>query len=149
MERFNDIKGITVDKLAKVKDLVVIVMVGDSRKVITQLNNLGIENVFNYAEISFSNIVGTTTSIEWFKESENKIYETYNILEKNSKKIYSDLICNRFNWNLSKHKYEELTSKGEYFCTDVFKVNENEVFVDCGAYNEDTVKRFLEAYITK
>lgn len=142
---FKDIQGISVLDLAKIPDVVVIVMVGDSRNIITQLHSLGIKNVFNYAEVSLSNIFDMPKSLEWFKLSENKIFETYKLLEEKSKKIYSDLLCNRFNWNVSKHSYEKLTTNGEYFTTDVFKLNENESFIDCGAYNGDTIESFLKA----
>ncbi len=48
-------------------------------------------------------------------------------------------------WRLT-GDYFGLTSPStytQYFHTDLFKLNENEVFVDCGAFDGDTIKNFL------
>lgn len=39
--------------------------------------------------------------------------------------------------------YEELFSPTDYFDQSCYHITDNEVFVDCGAYNGDTIKEFL------
>ena len=64
---FNDLKVITVDELAKIDNLSVILMLGNPWSVIDQLKKLGIKNIFHYNELSVARIMNTpflrTTSV--------------------------------------------------------------------------------------
>lgn len=45
------------------------------------------------------------------------------------------------------HNRPKKCKENEYFLTSLFTINDNEVFIDCGAYTGDTINNFIE--ITK
>lgn len=136
-------KCITVDELKTVEELVVIVMAGNSIPIQKELNSYGIQTV-DCAELLFAIIADLPRDKEYFKKNSEKILQVYDILsDEMSKKIFVNILCNRFAPHLSQYSYDTLYSQGEYFSTDLFQVNDNEVFVDCGAYNGDSIQMFL------
>ena len=79
-------------------------------------------------------------------DEEDKILECFSLFEDDlSRKEFIAQI----RWRLwADHK--GLTPPGphtQYFPDDLFKINEGEVFVDCGAFDGDTLKNFLKKQI--
>lgn len=76
-------------------------------------------------------------------EAADSILETWALLEDDiSRKEYFAQI----HWRL-KLEYDQIPAKSEheiYFPPDLIMLIENEVFVDCGAYNGDTVRSFIQ-----
>ncbi len=70
----------------------------------------------------------------------NKIYNL--IKEKESKKVFSDIINFRYSFSLSFMKYYKVDSIGQYF--EDFLNLDNEVFVDAGAYDGQTSLEFIK-----
>lgn len=66
--KFNDLKVITVDELAKIDNLSVILMLGNPWSVIDQLKKLGIKNIFHYNELSVARIMNTPKDVKWFEK---------------------------------------------------------------------------------
>lgn len=81
---------------------------------------------------------------EYAMENADKINKVYNLLaDEKSKQVYSDVI----NFKISgKIKYLNscTTPKQEIF-ESIVKLSENEIYVDLGAYNGDTVTEFIKA----
>lgn len=78
----------------------------------------------------------------YVKDNIEKFKETYNLLEDElSKKIYFSYIKAR----LSKipNDLVQFCSKPQYFC-EFMNIGQNEIFVDCGAYDGDTLKNFFD-----
>ncbi len=142
--KFNDLKVITVDELAKIDNLSVILMLGNPWSVIDQLKKLGIKNIFHYNELSVARIMNTPKDVKWFEKSVPMIIETYKMLGDNeSKKVYVNILCNRIAPEIAEYSYDEMYMDKQYFNNELIEFNDNESFVDCGAYNGDTVEEFL------
>ena len=85
-------------------------------------------------------------SLDWFKNQKEKIMSVYDFLyDDQSKKVYSYAICSRISYKIKKVVYPEIYSPGEYFNPDIvgFKLNQQESFLDVGAFNGDTIEKFL------
>lgn len=142
---YKGLKGVTVEELKTLDNVVVILMLGDAREVEKQLRSLGISNFITYDELSLDTIMDLPSDKEWFESNSSEIIDAYNCLsDEESKKVFVNVICNRIASKYSNYSYEELCSRGEYFNSGVFDLSENECFVDCGAYNGDTIDEFLK-----
>lgn len=80
-------------------------------------------------------------SKEFFNRNHKRIKNVLNLLsDKESKEVLVNMIKFRcFN------KYSELPSfsvEEQYFVNQFFKYNDKEVFIDCGAYNGDSIDKF-------
>ena len=83
------------------------------------------------------------TSKHFFEDNYLRVIANTNLLsEKKSKKIYEQIITYRYSYDL---RYQPVYSlKEEYFPKKIIKLDKNEVFIDCGAYNGDTIDKFLK-----
>lgn len=79
----------------------------------------------------------------FFEQHSEQIEKNITLLyDEKSKEIYKGLILYR---KFRKRKYfPYYSSKDQYFPKDVISLNENEVFVDCGAFEGDTAQEFLK-----
>lgn len=81
---------------------------------------------------------------KFFRENETEFSKAYSLFEDElSKKIFVAYLNTRINKN---YKYMLPFGKGKtYFNNEIFELSDDEVYVDCGAYNGDSVKSFLES----
>ncbi|MBN7573061.1 hypothetical protein C1H57_00400 [Clostridium sp. 2-1] len=143
-KEYKGIKCISPDELKKLKNVVVIPLIGDLRGVQEQLDDMKIRHINPFA-LFFDMIVNLPMDREWFVNNSNKFLEVYNIIDDDkSKRIYADVISNRIGEKCLLNDYEEIYSDGEYFDHGVFRLGKNEGFVDCGAYIGDSISEFLE-----
>jgi len=79
----------------------------------------------------------------FFEQHSELIEKNIDLLyDEKSKKVYEGLILYR---KYRKRKYfPYYSAKDQYFPEDVIKLNENEIFVDCGAFEGDTAQEFLK-----
>lgn len=127
--------------LSRNKNVLVIPFVGNPVEVNKMLRENNISYV-NASDCIFEMICDMNRSKEWFRK--NNMSEVLGWLEdEESKRVYTSVICNRIAPQFSQFDYDQLYSPGEYFETDAFHMDQNECFVDCGAYNGDTVERML------
>jgi len=135
------IKGlpcISPDDLSKLDNVIVIPLIGNKTHLIKQLQELNIRYV-SPDLYALECIAKTPQGIEWF--ASNKILNVYDMLaDDESKRVYASIICNRIAFG--QYLYNDIYSDGEYF-SGFFEFSDDEVFVDCGAYNGDTILRFL------
>ena len=130
---------IQIDKLKKLEDVVVVIMIGNYKEVKKQLDKLGVENYIFY-EI-FLNVYTEYHNANWFSDNKNKILDALEFFEDDmSKEIYVELICNRIAPMYSEKTFHELEIKGEY----MHKLSENECMLDAGAYDGDTIIKFIK-----
>lgn len=86
---------------------------------------------------------GGLFSYEYCLEHESEIEEVYNMLEDDfSKRVYSEIINFRISGKIEYLK-NITTDKSEVY-TDIIKPSDNEIYIDLGAYNGDTVSELLE-----
>ena len=127
-------------------ELLIIVAIEDSDALVESLKNDGFEKIYNFKKIEWMKLKAKfekfilENDIEDLKE---KIYKLIDICEdEQSKKICLQVIEN---WFLGYNKTIDYT-KSQYFVSDIIKKDKNEVFIDVGAFDGDTIKTFLEFY---
>lgn len=131
-------------ELKEYEDLIVIIMLGDPIPVEEQLDSLGIRWV-THADLIIDDLLGLTKDITEFEKTVPYYLEAFDLLnDEKSKEIFVEALCNRIAYPLADKTYKELYSEGEYFSVPVFPLSDKESFVDCGAYDGDTVKKFAD-----
>lgn len=147
---FEGLKCVSPEDLKNYDNLVVIIMVGNPIPVKKQLRKMGIR-CMAHNSLSLDHIMEMPKDINWFKDQKKRIISAYNLFEDNeSKKIYVNGLCNRIAPSMSEFLWDELYSdEGQYFYEDCFKLTDNEVYVDCGAYTGDTVIEFCNVVNNK
>lgn len=129
-------------KLSREKNVMVITFIGNPVEINKKLKSHNI-TFFCASDCIFEMICNMETSREWF--GRNNMKEVLGWLhDDESRRVYTNVICNRIAPELSEFDFDQLYSEGEYFDTDVFKADDHECYVDCGAYIGDTVERLLE-----
>lgn len=81
-------------------------------------------------------------SKKFFMENKDRIRHIVKVLEdEESKEVFKRCIQYRIthDWRVRPH-YDR---KNQYFPQDIIQMSSTEVFVDCGAYNGDTIESFL------
>ena len=137
-QTINNLPCVSPMELSKFDDLIVIPLVGDREPIIKQMQSMGIR-CLDPEECLNESLSKIERSPKWFNE--NRIMDVYDMLaDEESKRIYSSLLINRIAFG--RYHYGELFSNNQYF-PDFFRFHNNEVFIDCGAYTGDTLKRFI------
>ena len=79
----------------------------------------------------------------YFKANKERVDRITNMLvDKKSKDVYSKMI--QFRQYSNAKEFPEFCEHDQYFASDIIKLKDNEVFVDCGAFTGDTVRSFLK-----
>lgn len=87
-------------------------------------------------------------NIDWFISQKNKILQVYELLEDDaSKETYVNAIFNRIAHGYELTDYANICSIGEYFAPsgNLYRLNGEESFLDVGAFDGDTILRYLNA----
>lgn len=61
--------------------------------------------------------------------------------DEESKRVYNEIIKKRYRGIAD---YSDIRSKEGYFPRDIFELSDREIYVDCGAFNGDTIKEFID-----
>lgn len=135
---------ISPEQLLKLKNVVVFIMVGQYKEISKFLTKKGIENYY-FGDL-YLNIYDEQYSKSWFKQNKEHILNALDYFEDDwSKKVYTNIICNRIAPEYSNMSFHDLEEQGEYFSTGILKLTDSEYFVDCGAYNGDSIKSFIKS----
>lgn len=148
------VKIISIDDLFQFskKTQIIITSIYDE-EILSQLKERGFNNVFSHVYFSsvypdkfinpyWQNLIG-----EMIKNKE-KIFQCFKLfLDLKSKKTFLGLL--KYRLFLDRKYLNEILElqEKEYFDKNIMNLNTNEIFVDGGAYDADTVKKFLK--ITK
>ncbi|OPX45657.1 hypothetical protein CLHUN_05940 [Ruminiclostridium hungatei] len=144
-EVYNGIKCISLDELKLYKEDVFILITGSRYSEIKKQLDL-----MSFYSIVMANIIlktrlylGTTTN-ELLK---NNVCSLLELLEDDkSKEIVVEIVKKWFTsileYNTNNH--QNIKSDNQYFTEEIVALTENEIFVDAGAYDGDTVRYFLE-----
>lgn len=85
---------------------------------------------------------GTLFDLEYAKKYKSQLLEAYNLLADDlSKKVFEKIIMYKITGKID-YLFEAETPVDEVF--EILKLTDNEVYLDLGAYNGDTVLKFLE-----
>ena len=124
--------------------LIVIIMLGNPLPVQEQLDELGIPWV-THVDLSLEDMMDLPKERVWFENKIPQIEQALSLFcDEESRKVYVKGICNRIAYPISKCKWKDLYSAGEYFNQSFMQLGENEEYVDCGAYNGDTILEFIK-----
>ncbi|MDD6039227.1 MAG: FkbM family methyltransferase [bacterium] len=131
------------DELTQYSNLVVIIMLGNPSPVCEQLSGMGIRWV-THTDLSIDEELGFSKDEDEIATKEDVMLSTMDLFaDEESKRIYANALANRIALGMA-CPWTELYSQGEYFEQKFMKLTNQEVFVDCGAYDGDTVLRFAE-----
>ncbi len=136
-----EIPYISPDQLKELDDLIVIIMVRDATELEQQFLDWGIPYVAGF-ELLLEMSLGKVVTAEQFEN--NKILDVYDLLEEDAKDTYAELLANRLAPELAEKSYSDLFCPCDYFNGAYFPVTDEECFVDCGAYDGDTVRELLK-----
>lgn len=121
--------------------IVVLICSMQTANIAKQLNDLGIKNYFAYFFLDLPSELRETcdqpeinkSDIDWFVNR---------LEDEKSKIIVQEIIQKRKSGFFD---YTDIRSLGsEYFNSDIFEISENEVFVDGGGFDGDTIEEFSE-----
>ncbi len=115
--------------------------------IVNGLKALGINDIMTrilYTQDRKEPTRGMTNAEKYFAEHKKDIDRIAGLLADNlSKEVYYDAIAYR-----TSHNPKDLpvySRHNQYFVKDIVPLSENEVFVDCGAFDGDTMKDFIKA----
>lgn len=124
------------------KEVIVFVSApNNAEKIIPQLREMMNKNNIYF----FQNKTGVKLEEykNFLKINRKRIIKVYNMLEDHlSKEVLEAMILSRLNCDYL--LYEKVYSEDQYFPQNIIDFTENEVLLDVGAYNGDTVKMFIE-----
>lgn len=141
----NDLKCISPTELEKYKDdIVILITTQHYKKIYQQLLKQGFQKIFVITEYRLLNdsFFKNQQNIRKIKENVLKVMDILD--DERSKEIMITLIKNWFDFDIAEIGYEDIYSQDHYFPDGVVLLNEDEVFVDAGAYIGDTLLEFIE-----
>lgn len=145
------IKIISIDELIKYpKNTTIIITMMHDFIVKEQLNNLGFKNVFSHTYFGaifpkkFNYFTWKSSQLP-LKKDIKKIIKLYRLLEdKKSKKVFEKIIAHRLTLDYRKLNGAVDAMEKEYFDHSLIKLIKDEVFVDGGGFDGDTIKKFIQ-----
>lgn len=146
---FDHVHCISPNELFKLKNPVVMPLMGKGRQDVIDIcesNGISWIEPYQYFFEQQNMRDEIYSSKEWFNQNTEKILNLYHMLhDDESKFVYSNVICNHIAKHLSTASYDSLYTSGQYFApVNLYKLGENESFLDIGAYNGDTLYDFLK-----
>ena len=97
-----------------------------------------LNKVFFYGELLIEDI-----EVDYLKDNKDNLQNAYNLLEDYlSKMIFENMVMARFHKNID--LLGRTCQNNQYFVDDIFQLGDEEVFVDVGAFDGDTIEAFLE-----
>lgn len=143
------LRGITFQELGKLKNVYVIVMLGNPENALIQIGKLvGPQNCAAYNDVALDDVVSSETiyrSRERFIGEQENIFHVFEMLtDEKSKWVYVNTLSNRIAPQFSQVSYKEMFQEPQYFPEDVFTLTESERVIDGGAYTGDTCESFLK-----
>lgn len=146
--KINNLPVLSPKKLLKIENPHIIIANRYIAEINEQLSSLGIKNIIPHYVLTclfptkFPNVLHDG-SIKAILSSKPEIKKIYNLLaDDKSKELFADLI--EFRLKLATEYLPKICQSEEYFPGNFWRLSNEEVFVDVGAYNGDTLKSFLK-----
>lgn len=146
---YAELQGITLQELGKLKDVYVIVMLGNPEEALIQIGKLvGPQNCAAYNDVALDDVVSGKDiyrSYTRFIEQKENIFYAYDMMaDDKSRWIYVNALSNRIAPQFSQASYRDMCQEPQYFSEDIFLFTQNERVIDGGAYTGDTCESFLK-----
>lgn len=144
-KKINDIPVVSPEKLKYIENLVVIILIGNPLPIEKQLDVMGISWV-TYTDLTIDDELGFTKNLEEYECQKQELIDTVDLLaDDKSREIYVECLANRMAYPLATLSFDDMCTKKEYFGLDILPLRKDEIYVDCGAYNGDTIDRFIDS----
>lgn len=141
-KEFYGCKCISLNDLKKIENVFVIAVVGNYTPIRIQMEDMGIESM-HISEMHFEYYL-KGNDLKWIENALPSIeYVLKKLQDDKSRLLFTEIICKKLGARYSDYSYEKLVTGGEYFHQGIWKLSENERFLDVGAYIGDTVADFL------
>lgn len=135
----NGVKIISRKELERQDKFIIIICIPFPEHVYKELVAEGFKNVYNFPIMMASRGFYNTSLL--LKER-NKIYKVYGLLaDETSKLVFTNILKHRITMNFN--YFNNIISEKQYFPQDLFVLNNNECFVDGGAYDGATILDFI------
>ena len=104
-------------------------------------NGIAIDS--NFISVFYFSLYNKEKNIEWIYSQKRKIYEARECLSDDSSRIvFDEKIYEKFSGKII---HNDIISQSQYFPEEICKrLSQNEVFLDCGAYDGDTIRQFIK-----
>lgn len=138
-----DIEGIPVISFEKAisecQDSFIVISNYYIKETVEKIERAGID----LSKVFFSNeLLIESVEKTYLHEKRNELSKVYNFLgDYESKIIYKTIVESRLTHNID--VLSRTCSNNQYFPIDIIQLNENEIFVDGGAFDGDTIRNFL------
>lgn len=144
--RTESLQLIHPEKLAQLKNVAVILMLGDPRSALEYLGGIvGLENCITYNDLVLDELMTCSKADEYYESSWDKLLQAFRLQsDEKSREIFVDIFCLRAAPHLARRSYEEMCTKPQYFPEDIISLRKCRNVVDCGAYTGDTLCEFEE-----
>ncbi|MGB4093472.1 MAG: FkbM family methyltransferase [Ruminococcus flavefaciens] len=144
--RGHSFEGFRVHKLSEIEEavddfVVVLAFAAGYQEIVDKIHEIAEKHTLYVPDVP---VVGTGLfTYEYCKEHEEQIQKVYDSLADDySRKVYANIINFKISGKIE-YLSEVTTSKAEIY-KKIIKPGLNEVYVDLGAYNGDTIKELLE-----
>lgn len=105
-------------------------------------NIVDIKKIYSMMPLCYK-LTSTSEYRKFINKNKNDIILLYNILEDDkSKETLKALLLVRLSWN--QDYFKDIIEKDQYFSKDIIHLKKDEVFIDGGAFDGDTLRRFTE-----
>lgn len=134
-EDFYGKKCISPLELSKIDNVFVIIVLGDCRAVMKQLQDMGVPSI-HISEMHFSDYE-KGRSCEWLEKALPKIEKVLTLFsDEESREIFTKVFCNKIYLSQTSTPYQSFRSEGEYFRNGFWTLGKNEYFLDGGGITE-------------
>lgn len=143
-KQYRGIKCISFQHFLEKKDKVfLIVAVGNPLPIIEQLDRYGIKN-YNVMISPYKLVFDDTLKNMEISDVSLKLKTVSSLLEDSrSLNVLQNIIESWYKVSYNKDLFSEIYEGNQYFCKDIIPLDENSVFVDCGAFIGDSLESFL------
>lgn len=138
------IRCLSLQELKKFKQDTLVIICGRAfKEIYRQLKEEG----FSHLDRIFTNKFAiydyfACHDIACILEKMEEVLET--CADEESKRVYTKIIQEWFMKEYTFGNLDEICTDNQYFCQDIFRLEANEIFVDAGAYDGDTLNAFLK-----
>ncbi len=131
------------EKIKELENPFVIAVVGNYIPLREQMRAMNIPIMHIY-DLYFSNYE-KGENVEWLEKELPNIKKAIELLaDDQSRDVFTNIFCNKIYGSGTEIDYETFATSGEYFNTGILTIEDNEVFIDAGAYIGDTVDDFVK-----
>lgn len=135
----NGIEVVSLEDISHDAGFIILICLTNPKDIYQKLIRLGYKDVQYYPVMM---IERNFYNITLLKQNRDKIDSLYNLLADDlSKLVFCNILKHRITMDFT--YFNNVIDQKQYFPSDIFTLNDNECFVDGGAYNGETIVDFI------